>query len=58
MTRLRARCPHCHREMAVRTPRGGDGSADVFPAHTADKGRRGPLCAGSFGIVQREQYRD
>lgn len=34
----RAICPECGKTFSVRPPEGGDGSADVFPRHTA----RGP----------------
>lgn len=29
----RARCPGCGKELAVRTPAGGDGSCYVYPRH-------------------------
>ena len=52
--RSRARCPFCHKVMAVHVPRGGDGSAEVFPHHP--RGSENP-CRGSYAhLVTQEDY--
>lgn len=58
----RAICPECKRLLAVRPPRGGDGSADVFPRHYALQVRlapgqsRGERCLGSRSVVRPDEY--
>lgn len=50
---LRAKCPVCGRECAVQPPRGGDGSADVFPRHGNGAGGQ---CPNSRCVVDRSEY--
>lgn len=50
----RAQCPYCCRVLAVQVPRGGDGSAEVYPRH--DHLGRMARCDGSREIVRDEDY--
>lgn len=58
----RAVCPRCAKECAVRVPRGGDGSVDVFPRHMPGASRKtnldasGSYCIGSRQEVPPESY--
>lgn len=54
----RARCPQCRRVLAVQPPRGGDGSADVFPRHDypREDERHGDLCPESRMTVSTSDY--
>jgi hypothetical protein len=60
--KARATCPWCSKVLGVATPRGGDGSADVFPRHypgerptrlSVDLVKR---CLGSRAFVEHEDY--
>lgn len=55
VTRARARCPRCRREVATSRPKDTDGSVDVFRRHAVIKGGR-TICDGSRTEVAVGQY--
>lgn len=54
---MRARCEECNRVFTVRPPKGGDGSADVFPRHAVTYASPPkPRCFGSRQVVRDFEY--
>lgn len=49
----RARCPECTKDFGVKPPKGGDGSADVFPRHN---NKAHNACDGSRQVVEDDDY--
>ncbi len=47
------RCPRCEKIYRGFVPKGGDGSAYVFPTH---KNHNGERCGSSHGIIDEEKH--
>ncbi len=61
MKLARAKCPECGKVCAVRPPRGGDGSLDLYPMHLPPRGSHAEgssYCLNSRGAVSPDEYED